>query len=152
MSAWLPVLLLELVILFLSSQPRLGGPLPLPYLDKVAHFLEYAALGGLLFRALRLSGGRPMQSALATWGLIWMLGLGDEGLQSRIPERHSAIEDWLADICGGGAGIWISALVGRRFGRRWEWQSPAPGTSDPDSVRHDGPDTEDRSAMESPRR
>lgn len=121
-SAWLPVLLLELVILFLSSRPRLTGALPLPYLDKGAHFLEYAALGALLFRALRLSGGRPLQSALATWGLIAMLGLADEGLQSRIPGRHSSIEDWLADVCGGGAGIWLSALVGRRFGR-WEWKS-----------------------------
>ena len=121
-SAWLPVLLLERVILVLSSRPRLTGALPLPYLDKGAHFLEYAALGALLFRALRLSGGRPLQSALATWGLIAMLGLADEGLQSRIPGRHSSIEDWLADVCGGGAGIWLSALVGRRFGR-WEWKS-----------------------------
>jgi VanZ family protein len=114
------------VILFLSSRPRLTGALPLPYLDKGAHLIEYAALGALLFRALRLSGGRPMQSALATWGMIAMLGLADEGLQSRIPGRHSSIEDWLADVCGGAVGIWLSALVGRRFGR-WEWKPSESG-------------------------
>ncbi|MEZ4653197.1 MAG: VanZ family protein [Candidatus Eisenbacteria bacterium] len=121
-SAWLPVLLLELLILFLSSRPGLTGHLPWRHLDKVAHFSEYAALGGLIFRALRLSGGRPRDSVLATWGLIAVLAMADEGLQSRIPGRVSSLADWLADVCGAGAGIWISALVGRRFGGHWEWR------------------------------
>jgi VanZ family protein len=111
---------LELVILFLSSRPGLPVSLPGPHLDKLAHFVEYAALGALLFRALRLSGGRPRDAVLATWGLIAVLALGDEGLQGRVPGRDSSLADWLADVCGAGAGIWASALIGRRFGRQWE--------------------------------
>ena len=129
-SAWLPVLVLELVILFLSSRPGLSVPLPGPHLDKLAHFMEYAALGALLFRAFRLSGGQPRDAVLATWGLIAVLALGDEGLQGRVPGRDSSLADWLADICGGGAGIWVSALVGRRFGRHWAWRPGAETRTD----------------------
>ncbi len=118
LRAWLPVLLFEATVLFLSSRP--GGGLPaldIPHLDKVAHFGEYAALGWLLYRALRMSGGRRAEAAWGTIGMIALLGLGDETLQSRIPGRTSSVGDWLADVCGGSFGTFVGA----------RWESRVPG-------------------------
>jgi VanZ family protein len=111
LSAWLPVLLLEALVLFLSSRSHVPLPAAIPHLDKVAHFIEYAALGWLLRRALAMTlpGGRG-----ATWiaiVLVAILGAGDELFQGTVVGRDSSPWDWLGDLLGGAAGS-----VAARFG------------------------------------
>lgn len=115
LAAWLPVLLFEAAVLYLSTRPNLRVPSGVPYLDKVAHFGEYAVLGWLLFRALRLSGGGRRESALSTILAIAFLGAGDEVFQRQIPGRFSSLRDWLADLAGGVVGAFLAG----RFERRW---------------------------------
>lgn len=114
-SAWLPVLLFEALVLYVSSRPNLQLPSGVPYLDKAAHFGEYAALGGLLYRALRLSGGLTRESALSAILAVALLGAGDEIFQRQIPGRFSSAFDWLADFTGG----LVGALVARGIERWW---------------------------------
>ncbi|MEZ4650564.1 MAG: VanZ family protein [Candidatus Eisenbacteria bacterium] len=109
--AWLPFLLLEATVIFFSSRPGSSIHLPFARVDKVLHFGEYAALGFLLYRALRMSGGGRREAVVSTLALIALLGLGDEAFQSRIPGRDSSIYDWFADLLGGSAGVAFGARL-----------------------------------------
>lgn len=110
LSAWLPVILLEAGVLFLSSRPGLAVPAPFPHLDKAAHLFEYALLGGLIHRGWRVSG-RPRGW---TWGvsiaLLALLAAGDERMQAWVPGRDSSPADWVADLMGGIVGNWVASL------------------------------------------
>jgi len=99
LHAWLPVLLLELLIIVVSSQSDVGVTTR-HHLDKVAHIGEYAALSALLYRALRLTGGGRRESLTGAILLVGFLGGADEIYQSTVPGRDSSRSDWLADCCG----------------------------------------------------
>jgi VanZ family protein len=106
LSAWLPVILFQIAIFAVSSRPNLDVAIPIRHLDKVAHLLEYAVLGGLLYRAMRLSRARRWVAfATAVLGAALMGGF-DEGLQSLVPGRDCSLTDWFADCTGG----WLGAL------------------------------------------
>lgn len=119
LSAWLPVLVLEMGIIFLSSRPQPPVPSSIPHLDKVLHFMEYAALGALLFRAFHLSGARTREAVASVLALAALLGLGDEKLQSHVPGRDSSITDWFADVAGATAGVWFGIIAVRRGFAAW---------------------------------
>jgi VanZ family protein len=103
---WLPVALWAGAILTVSSipNPNMGGNL-FPGCDKVAHFIEYSVLGGLLgFWVVgrgRAAGSRPRARA-AVWlvaAAILLAGL-DEVHQRLIPGRSMAFCDFSADAVG----------------------------------------------------
>lgn len=131
--AWLPVLLIEAVVLFLSSRPYLALPRVFPNVDKVAHFGEYAALGALFYRALRLSGGERAESVGWTIFVISGLGAGDEVLQSRVPGRESSARDWLADLLGGSMGAMLARFIEPKIA--WAFRAPRGGQPDEASAR-----------------
>jgi VanZ family protein len=140
LAAWIPVVLLEAVVLFLSSRPNLHLPHAIPNLDKGAHFLEYAALGGLLYRALRLQGAGRGRSVLASLLLAGGLGAADENFQRLIPGRTCSLSDWTADFLGALAGsvfmramernlparLWTLGARGPRLGRGRQMQKGTP--------------------------
>jgi VanZ family protein len=120
-SAWLPVLLLEAVVLFLSSRQGLALPATIPHLDKVAHFGEYALLGWLLRRALVITHPGWRGATALTIIVVAILGAGDELFQGTVPGRDSSPFDWMADLCGGTAG----AVAARMWYRRRAGTVPA---------------------------
>ena len=91
---------------------------------KLAHFSEYAVLGGLYAAAIRLSlNGRSGRGAAALrTGLPLLLGLayaaGDEWHQAFVPGRGPAVRDVLIDFAGVLAGTLLvlaaAALCRRR--------------------------------------
>lgn len=107
------------MVLFLSSRPNLALPPLFPNIDKVAHFCEYAAMGALLHRALRLSGARRKASILTVIGLVAALALGDEKLQSYIPGRDADLHDCLADVLGGTTGALVVRWLESRLPPGW---------------------------------
>jgi VanZ family protein len=110
----------EILVLFLSSRRDLHLPALIPHLDKLAHFVEYAGVGGVIYRALRLSGGGSTSSVGRTLLLVIGLGWGDEWFQSHIPGRDSGWPDWVADILGGACGACVARwLEGRLPARIW---------------------------------
>lgn len=122
--AWGPVVAFECAVLFASSRPGLNAPGGLDHLDKGAHFLEYATLGALLYRGLRLSGASPSRAIAIAFGAAALLGAGDERLQAEIPGRDSSVLDWAADVAGGLAGAVGWAWLERRR-RRGPRDAPA---------------------------
>lgn len=123
---WLPAAAMMGLIFTLSSIP--GDELPLPefrFSDKLAHFLAYSVLGGLIgwrhgLRA-RLADGRPApapawDSAGAAVGILF--GLSDEVHQLFVPLRLFSWSDFAAD----GLGV----LAGLRLWRRLSRSAEAP--------------------------
>ena len=99
---WLPVIVYVILILTLSSIPRLGPPFHFPNSDKLVHVMEYSILGFLLTRALRTI---PRLNPVATAGWLAVLcgsavGAFDEVYQQGTPGRESSPFDWMADTLG----------------------------------------------------
>lgn len=137
--AWTAVASWSAVILLLSTDSfsagqtsRIVGPLLdllFPGLDpalkavvhgavrKLAHFVEYAVLGGLAHRALAL---RPGRSALRAAGLGLLLAaavaLADETGQSLRADRTGSSRDVALDVAGAGFGLalCLGAAAARR--------------------------------------
>lgn len=95
---------------------------------KIMHGVEYGILGGLTYRALRVSHlewsrFRCLASALllaASWAMV------DEGCQSYVPSRGSSLWDVAMDTFGAGLGAVVLSWWRRRHG--WEvWNPPRRG-------------------------
>jgi lipopolysaccharide/colanic/teichoic acid biosynthesis glycosyltransferase/VanZ family protein len=81
---------------------------------KSLHFLEYAILAYLLYRAFRAEHKERWRWSWA-WpaGLIASAyGLLDEGLQRLVPDRHGSLIDWAVDSVG------VLCLLGLMYERR----------------------------------
>jgi VanZ family protein len=103
---WMPPALWAALILVLTSIP--GPPevaAGVPHLDKVAHFLLYAAQGWLVTRALRTR--RPLSLLVALLGVA-VFGALDEWHQQYFT-RDPDVLDWIADVIGASAGIGLAA-------------------------------------------
>jgi VanZ family protein len=98
----LPLYFYVVVIFVLSSIP----PDSMPDIDtvwdfdKAVHFVEYAILGFLLFRAL-LSSGRVSARWSGVLAICCAIALGgiDELYQS-LPGRNTSVYDWISDSLG----------------------------------------------------
>jgi VanZ family protein len=128
---WLPLILWMAVIF--SASTRLGAPAntsaffrPLMhwlfpgmserkieeihyFVRKTAHFVEYAVLGFLAWRAVHLD---PAFSSFSVRRHYWFAILfcmlyasTDEFHQSFVPTRQPAVQDVLLDTCGAGFGL-----------------------------------------------
>ena len=112
--AWLPAFAYMALIWSLSSMP-IVLPMPsLPLRDKLAHVIEYGALGLLSARAMRrtwplLGSGRALLAA-ALFTVVW--GYTDEVHQAFVPGRDSNAFDLLADAIGAMAGVGLYAALG----------------------------------------
>lgn len=113
---WLPVLAYAALILLLSSIPGASIPGAFPFMDKLAHLLEYSLFGLLAGRAIRFTwtGGGRIVMTLAAIGIGATMGLLDELYQSTVPGRHSDPYDWLVDILAVTAAVVLTQVVPAR--------------------------------------
>jgi len=90
---------------------------PIPFLDKILHFGWFLGGAGLLsafLLRLRPDASWPRNIALLVVAVIAATGALDEWHQSWIPGRSgNDLGDWLADLAGAVAGVFIF----QRFGR-----------------------------------
>jgi VanZ family protein len=107
--AWLPPALYCALIWWLSSQVLEYSLVHMvPLRDRGVHFLEYAALGLLIARAVQLTWGpQGMRGSMFAVLLSVALGLLDEFHQLFVPGRTGEIFDLLAD----GAGVCVAVGV-----------------------------------------
>jgi VanZ family protein len=108
---WGPVVLYTLLILAVSSIPRLNPPGAWVGSDKIAHGIEYAILGALVFRAVPVRG---VGAFAAAFGIALGVGAIDELYQSTVPGRSTSLYDWLADGAGGLIGAALGSLLASR--------------------------------------
>ncbi len=121
---WGIVITYASMIFFVSSISVPDGSIPrIPHIDKVVHFIEFAVLCMLIFRALLLhkndlktecnpgenknvsdlqikSGIRYGKIAVLSILFTSIYALSDEFHQSFLPFRDSDIFDWFADVAG----------------------------------------------------
>lgn len=118
-------------------------------LQKSGHFLEYALLALMLYRAVRgtlwmLRGARPDEADPETvWGpYLWTLALtflyavSDEWHQSSIPRREATLRDVLIDTAGALTALLIARWVSAR--RRDRSTTTTTGTA-PTAPARTGP-------------
>jgi VanZ family protein len=105
LALWAPVLVWAVVIFTLSSIPSLSTGLGTwdLVLRKLAHLVEFAILGALLFRALR------REPAAVALGAAY--AATDEIHQAFVTGREGSPFDWLVDVVGVAAGV---LLLSRR--------------------------------------
>ena len=123
-APWLPSIAYMTLIWALSSQSALPALPELPLNDKIAHFVEYAILGGLYaYAVLRTWPQLSLLRALAIAALLtsaW--GYLDEIHQAFVPGRNSDARDWIADTLGAIVGATIACVAAaktyRKAGRR----------------------------------
>jgi hypothetical protein len=106
-NPWIPVVLWAGVIFALSAVPNLGTGLGTwdLVLRKLAHTVEYAILGALVFRATRRA---PVAIVLAS-----AYAVTDELHQTFVGGRHGSPVDWLIDTTGVAIGVAVAARVWR---------------------------------------
>ncbi len=105
----MPVCAYAGLIFYLSSQPHPEDELPsfvLSFSDKVLHVVEYAALGGLCYRALRWGTNESSGNLALPLAVLFasLYGISDEIHQSLVPFRDSSWLDWVADTIGAAVG------------------------------------------------
>ncbi|MHB8171488.1 MAG: VanZ family protein [Thermincolia bacterium] len=101
---WFPVLVYMGIIFYFSS--RTGDQVSLLIPDYLAHGVEYAGLGFLLFRAWRGTWpGVPTRRAMV-WAVVTAIlyGVTDEWHQSFVPGRTASVKDLVANGVGAALG------------------------------------------------
>ena len=111
MTAWLPLIGYAALMFYLSSQSSIPKFFPGFYLsDKLLHGIEYAIFGGLVFHALQDSPKTPetlKKTIVFSFLLVLLYGISDETHQYFVPKRDASFFDLIADLVGGGLGIWL---------------------------------------------
>lgn len=117
---WLPVLGYVTLIFAVSSVSHLPGPRHIPYLDKIAHFVEYGILGMLVGRAFRYSGPDSLRKFWFALAVIAAAAVGflDEWLQGTVPGRERSGIDLVADVLGIVCGQFALLKVESRWRRK----------------------------------
>jgi VanZ family protein len=100
-------------IFLLSSIPGAKVPGPFPFMDKLAHMLEYSLFGLLVGRAIRFTwtGAGRVFMTLGAVGIGATTGLLDELYQSRVPGRSSDPYDWIVDVLAVATAVLITQVV-----------------------------------------
>ncbi len=112
----MPVCAYAGLIFYLSSLPHPEDDLPsfvLSFSDKVLHVVEYAALGGLCYRALCRGTNESWGTMALPLAVLFasLYGISDEIHQSFVPFRDSSWLDWVADTIGAVVGAAIMSRL-----------------------------------------
>ncbi len=106
---WLPILIYCFLIFIQSSYPSPESIPALPYIDKILHFVAYAILGVLFFRAYRTQRFKENINWMIVLSILSssLYGLIDEVHQYFVPYRDAEIIDFFADVAGSICGVYI---------------------------------------------
>lgn len=98
---------------WLSAQPgRQDSTMPFPHFDKILHFSYFAGGAFLLSSVLLRVFSRVHVAIFLTMLAGILIGRLDEFHQSLVPFRSgNDINDFLADMLGTVAGIWLARLI-----------------------------------------
>jgi VanZ family protein len=119
LARWLVVALWMGIIFVVSAQSRLPRA-PQPWLDflfkKSAHFMVFAILAALLWRALEWR----TRAWVWSWLLTVIYAVSDEWHQSFVAGRHPQATDVLIDACGAATALLVVGWILRRTHNRTE--------------------------------
>jgi VanZ family protein len=115
---WLPVILYCIAIYIQSDFPASEHIPTFEFSDKILHFLAYAVMGVLFYRAyqtLRIKDNLRMLLFLSVVSAS-LYGISDEIHQYYVPFRDASIFDVIANVLGAICGVYLYNLwvVSRR--------------------------------------
>jgi len=111
---FVPAFLYYTLIIFLSSRSY-QLKVDILFFDKIVHLLEFAILGFLLSFGYIISLNSPLRiKATSTFLTGILLGVLDEIHQYFVPRRSTDILDWVADVAGVLAGLFIFIYLSRK--------------------------------------
>lgn len=98
---------------FWPGSPGPSSPMQV-YFFNLAHPFLYGGLA--LAMLLRLDSGAPLRftACLAVLGLVGLAGALDEWHQSSMPWRDGTLLDWVADIFGATAALWLAFRLSQK--------------------------------------
>ena len=104
-------------VFLLSSRPLPEQVPKIPGMDKIFHFIVYAALSSAIFGSIIKSKNNHKRALFISIFLAVLYGLSDEFHQSFVPGRECSLLDLLADFLGAafGAAISLKTLINRKF-------------------------------------
>ena len=117
---WLPLIFYCAAIFLQSSFASPDVELGRFHFDKILHFLVYAGLGILFYRAygtLRISVNQTVLIFVSILSAT-LYGASDELHQSFVAERQADLFDLLADIIGSTCGVLIYSRITKQRGGR----------------------------------
>ena len=104
---WLPLIIYCIAIYIQSDLPASEHIPSFEFSDKILHFLAYAVMGVLFYRAyqtLRIKGDPRMLILLSVVSAS-LYGISDEIHQYYVPFRHASIYDGIANFLGALCGV-----------------------------------------------
>ena len=109
---WLPVFFYCLLIFIQSSYPAHEQIPGWSYFDKFLHFVCYAILGALFYRAFNTSRIKENLNLVVMLSIVCssLYGISDELHQHLVPYRFAEVTDALANILGGVCGVYVYKL------------------------------------------
>ncbi len=121
---WLPPIVYCLAIFIQSSFPGPGRMPDVRFFDKLLHFVAYALLGILFYRAYETLPLKDNHKLLIFISIssATLYGISDEIHQYFIPSRHADMVDVVANTLGSICGVYLYY--------RWKVRkkSPSPGS------------------------
>ena len=114
LAYWLPIIIYCLLIFLQSSFPSPEELPPVTHLDKFLHFIAFACLGALFFRALRTLKIQNNVKLIMTLSILLssLYGISDEIHQHFVPYRDADIFDALFDVLGSVFGVFVYRFLG----------------------------------------
>ena len=109
------VLILYWIALFIATHVPIDAIELAHNSDKVIHFAAYAGLAFLLALAMRPQRRSGLWTYAALYATAASYAVVDELIQSLVPGRSADPLDWLADVCGAGAGLVVYWIVRSAF-------------------------------------
>ncbi|OGP59587.1 MAG: hypothetical protein A2V65_02065, partial [Deltaproteobacteria bacterium RBG_13_49_15] len=102
---WMPVLMYCLLIFIQSSRPAPEQMPIFPLSDKLIHFLIFAPLGVLFYRAFGTLKSPTWVAIILSVSASALYGVSDEIHQVFVPSRTAELSDALADALGSLFGV-----------------------------------------------
>jgi VanZ family protein len=109
---WLPLILYCLLIFIQSSKPSFQQLPDIQYFDKLLHFVCYAFLGILFFRAFQTMQLKQSRTMLILFSILGatLYGISDEIHQYFVPLREASFSDVIANTLGSVFGVYLYSL------------------------------------------
>ena len=109
---WLPLILYCLLIFIQSSKPSFQQLPDIKYFDKFLHFVCYAFLGILFFRAFETIRLKQFKKLLILFSILCatLYGISDEIHQYFVPMREASFSDVIANTLGSAFGVYVYSL------------------------------------------
>jgi len=122
---WLYRIIMNVLRLFFPTIAQNTIELIYILIRKSFHFIEYAVLFFLLYRAMRQGRELRWKLSWAAWAgaLSVAYGLLDESLQRLVPGRNGSLIDWGVDTIGV---LGMMSIVAARGNKRHAIRSPSP--------------------------